>query len=559
MGAGDDTVVYAAAAGTGGSVAAGDGTDTVKMTATLAAAADGSGVFNSTYTGFETLNITSALGANALDLDALGDVSTVIIDGDASGGTLDNINSGATVRQKVDNTGTFTVNVDGAVIGDDSLTLKYDQQASTILAGTVAVANVETIVIDLADGSTNGTNASLSVMDLNAAAATSVTVTGNNGLNLDNTGNVKITNFDASGVVANDTTVSAGVAATTDTAANLAVTFASANATANAAVTIIGGAGNDTLTGSTAAVNADTISGGAGNDTIRGGTGADVLDGGAGTADVLDYADVTGTTSHGLANLSGMAINLSGAAVTAATIGTAMGGTVVIGGGAGVAGAELAAGSAGYLAATAAGSTTTMVRDTVSNFEHVTGSDLADYIVAGEGANTITGGAGADYIDLTETVAAADTLIRNGDGSTDGTDTIISFTAGTGGDIIDLTTNSAADTGTAGEVTVGALGIVTAAGETLVSGMNVINTSAFTGALTAAGVAAELAADGVISFDDAEESYIAIDNGTDTAIFEFVDGSADTVIDAAELTLMVTLTGISDATTLTAANFADFT
>jgi len=50
-------------------------------------------------------------------------------------------------------------------------------------------------------------------------------VTGNTGLNLTNTGNVKITNFDASGVTAG------------------AVTFASANATVGAAVSIKGGAG----------------------------------------------------------------------------------------------------------------------------------------------------------------------------------------------------------------------------------------------------------------------------------------------------------------------------
>ena len=47
MGAGNDTVVYGGAAGTGGSVNAGDGTDTISMTFAEANAADASAVFNS--------------------------------------------------------------------------------------------------------------------------------------------------------------------------------------------------------------------------------------------------------------------------------------------------------------------------------------------------------------------------------------------------------------------------------------------------------------------------------------------------------------------------------
>ena len=54
---------------------------------------------------------------------------------------------------------------------------------------------------------------------------------------------------------------------------------ASAQANAAIALTIDGGAGNDTLTGSP---NADTINGGAGNDTIVGLGGVDVIDGGDG-------------------------------------------------------------------------------------------------------------------------------------------------------------------------------------------------------------------------------------------------------------------------------------
>jgi hypothetical protein len=186
------------------------------------------------------------------------------------------------------------------------------------------------------------------------------------------------------------------------------------------------------------------------------------------------------------------------------------------------------------------------------------GAAGADTITGGEGTDTITGGAGDDTIDLTETTAVSDTLIRNGDGSTDGSDTVTAFTAGTAGDILDLTTSGVSDTTTDNEVADAALGTVTAAGETLISGMNIINVSAFTGALTTTGVAAQLVTDGVVGFNEAETMYIAIDNGTDTAIFEYVSADTGAAILNTELTLMVTLSGVADATTLTGANFADF-
>lgn len=171
---------------------------------------------------------------------------------------------------------------------------------------------------------------------------------------------------------------------------------------------------------------ADEIIGSANNNIIIGGGGADKLDGLGGT-DTISYADLTdsgtvdwhGSYSHGLISLSGMAINLSGSSISAATIASAMGGTVVLGGGDGVAGADLAAGSAGYLVTDASLSTTDMVRDQLANFENITGSNLADYIVGnsgdnvitgGKGVDVLTGGAGADIFNLTASSAATWTV-----------------------------------------------------------------------------------------------------------------------------------------------------
>ena len=82
------------------------------------------------------------------------------------------------------------------------------------------------------------------------------------------------------------------------------------NSTANAAVSITGGAGNDVLTGSAAAVNVDTITGGEGADQLTGGTGNDViiLTETTAAADTVVMADATTTgvdTIQGFASGTG--------------------------------------------------------------------------------------------------------------------------------------------------------------------------------------------------------------------------------------------------------------
>jgi hypothetical protein len=61
-------------------------------------------------------------------------------------------------------------------------------------------------------------------------------------------------------------------------------------------------------------------------------------------------------------------------------------------------------------------------------------------------------------------------------------------------------------------------------------------------------------AETIVSFNDEDDNYIIIDNGTDTGIFLFVDNQI-AAIAAAELTLIAALQGVDDSTDLTAANF----
>jgi S-layer protein len=329
-GAGNDVVTTDGIVGTGGSLNAGDGTgDTVVMTGAQAATAGASATFNSKFTNFEILSLTTDAGTNVVDLSGVNGVSKVTAIGQtnvtlntfASGGTL--TFTGASVAA--------AIGVTGAAGGvNDVVNLDLAKTAAGIVAyGSVTAANVETINITSNDKVTAGSTAAIDTLTLVATSAKTVTVAGNNGLNLTNTGNVAITSFDASGVVAN------GVA---DTAALLAVTFLSANTTAAAAVSITGGAGADILAGN--AANVDTIVGGLGNDIIIGDASAEVqtitIDAantaaGTGTYTILGVAvTTTETTTMSVAAKSALAVtNINATAALAGRV-VASGTTTVI-------------------------------------------------------------------------------------------------------------------------------------------------------------------------------------------------------------------------------------
>jgi Ca2+-binding RTX toxin-like protein len=156
----------------------------------------------------------------------------------------------------------------------------------------------------------------------------------------------------------------------------------------NSQINLFGNLGNDTLTGHggtnylSGSVGNDILDGAGGDDTLVGGGGNDTLIGGSGF-DLVNYGDETG--------VSGVVVNLSGAAVT-------VGSTVVA--------ARTARDSFG-------GS------DTLTDIESVRGTIFADTLIGDDLANDLFGGAGVD------------TLIGNG--GSDG------FSGGGGNDILDGT------------------------------------------------------------------------------------------------------------------------
>ena len=448
LGAGNDKVtIGGTTVGTGGSVAGGEGIDTLVMTTADALTLAANSTFNSKFSSFETLELSSTNTTNdVLDVEGINAVSTVKLNAAVTDNfTINNIVSGGTVTLTTNgaNTPILTVGVRSAIVNPADV-LNLNLSKSTLLAtGQVTAANVETVNINVADAATAGSAAVIHTLTLAATSATSVTVTGNNGLTLTNTNNTKITNFDASGVVANDTANSAGVAATTDTAANLAVRFASANTTGTANVTIKGGAGDDTLSGTVAI---DTITGGAGIDTIYADNAgnkavtatanATIAAAATGTVTVkvgfagletaaftVVKADTTNTTAEEIATgiASAVAadpvlsklIAVSGTApavvLTSLVDGVLAAPTVTL--------TKTGAQAVGYIVgALTAGTAGTVANDTID------GGAGADVIVGGGGIDTITTGAGADNVFLTKVQSNLATMT-----------TITDFTFATGG------------------------------------------------------------------------------------------------------------------------------
>lgn len=264
MGAGNDVVtVSVTALGAGGSANGGSGTDT------LVANTNGSNfIADPAFGGFETLRVAGAAAQGSHNANGF---AAIEIGATAGASTFTAVAANVGLTVLAGPTGGTTVTLANATGTADvfGLTLKSD---ANLTAGSVTVAGVETINITNTDSlTTTASGINTNTITLVTAAAKTLTVSGNAGLNITNdAGNTAITSFDASGVT--------GVA--TDAAA-LAVTFVSNNATVGGVVTIKGGAGNDSLTGN--AATKDVIDGGAGNDSITYGGGADEFTGGTGT------------------------------------------------------------------------------------------------------------------------------------------------------------------------------------------------------------------------------------------------------------------------------------
>ncbi|MBZ0329351.1 DUF4214 domain-containing protein [Halomonas sp. ANAO-440] len=189
---------------------------------------------------------------------------------------------------------------------------------------------------------------------------------------------------------------------------------------------------------------------------------------------------------------------------------------------------------------------------------NLTGTAGDDVLVGGAGNDTINGGAGSD---LLTGGTGDDIFIFDGAvGSGDRDNLITDF--GNGANLINFSTVASDGTGITAD-TFQAVGVSEGAetaggGFAFVFDASASNNTAET--LSEADVAAFLAdVDGggsAFEFSNSDNIlYVAVSDGTDTGIFLANDQNGDTVIDAGDLELIVTLQGVTE---ITAADLADF-
>lgn len=267
LGAGDDTVVVKDTAFTdlakGFSVDGGEGTDTLQMSATLAASFKTADV----ATNFEILQLVG--GNGTVNLDNFGDIDHVAV-GALDGGALNlnNMGNGGLLEYVAGPTQNVTVSVKGADTGTTDVLNVTIAADDTVAAGTLTVASVETIKITADDTKldADGT-ADTHTMTLTADAATTVNISGNAGLNLTLTDSDAITKIDASG-----------------NTGGLTVDLSEITNAANAFVTLTGSSADDTITMGIG----NTVTGGEGKDAFTA-TAAEATDATVSFSTIMDF------------------------------------------------------------------------------------------------------------------------------------------------------------------------------------------------------------------------------------------------------------------------------
>lgn len=245
LGAGDDTVVVndtdLTALDKGFSVDGGDGVDTLQMTYEIAKTMT-SDAFK-VFTNFEELTITNEV-TDALDMGAYTGIGHLTLEGGvAANKQITDMQSGSTLELTTSEMDSFTVSVADAAAGEaDVLNIALTGDGVSA-SGGIIVADVETINVAV-DGTGDHS------LSLTAAAATSVTVSGDSKLSLTLTDSNKVDTIDAagnSGGVEIANALNDGATFTGGTGADV-VTLGKSN-------TVFGGEGEDTFKVSSTAVN----------------------------------------------------------------------------------------------------------------------------------------------------------------------------------------------------------------------------------------------------------------------------------------------------------------
>tara|TARA_B100000700_G_scaffold275492_1_gene321364 strand:+ start:13588 stop:20043 length:6456 start_codon:yes stop_codon:yes gene_type:complete len=379
MGAGDDTLNTGAAFGGTGTADGGDGTDTLALTAANAATATADGSYETAVSNFERLKLGALAGNVTVNVANADDIGYVSYAGAAAGNrtlTLNNLPANPTAIATAANAGGGGVTVNLADISGTADVANLKVSANGDTNGGVFTANgIETINFE-SDDTVTLLNPNTHSATITSNAVTTLNVTGDAGLTLTNT-STTITNFSA----ANMTGASDGDGVIWATIGTLAK-----------AATITGSPKNDNLgnTGNTAA-KALTMDGGAGQDTLSGGAGADTI------TDTSAQANGNGNNIKGLAGND--------------TITTGDGKDTIDGGGnndsitSGGGADAITTGTGNDVVVAGAGNDTIVSSGGNDNISGGDGNDTFTMAAAYSTSDTIDGGAGTDSMTVTNTAA----------------------------------------------------------------------------------------------------------------------------------------------------------
>ena len=251
----------------------GDGTDTLVTNSTVSQA--------TSVSNFETLSLDATGGAIDQDFDHLvGSTFTKAIDkAGANNVTLTDAPSSLATIQLTSTAGGATLTLDRKTdTSSDAVTIVAGDENYTKLA----LDNEESITI-------NSSSGAVVISTLDANDATSITVTGDEGLEIPTiANNAALSSVDASastGLVKLGMTANASDVAMTVTAGSGGLYFTGAEESDS----MTGGAGADSFVGGE---GADTLTGAAGNDSLDGGAGNDIIDGGEGNDSITSGSGV---------------------------------------------------------------------------------------------------------------------------------------------------------------------------------------------------------------------------------------------------------------------------
>jgi len=445
------------------------------------------GIVNLTLANGINTHLAAAIGTSGFTVQATGNAGASTITGSNANDTLTGGNGNDTL------TGGDGIDVFNVLAGVDTITDLGSGGADVLVVSADATANA-TIVADYTATSAT-TNAGI------------VNLSINNGIN------ANLTN--AGGSAGYTLTASPG---------NTANTNASTLTGSQFADTLIGGSGNDTLSGG---AGNDLLTGGAGNDTFRITAGTDTI------TDLGDGDDVLIVSAGAIANATIVANYTATSATTNA-------GIVNLSINNGInADLTAAGGSTGYTLTASTGNSPNLLASTL------TGSRFADTLIGGAGNDILTGGGGADV--LTGGAGNNQFVFNGAVGSTDINNRITDFGVGTG-HTIDFIAPAPGGPGITQDRGFQELNITTPGTYTSFRGFVFISVPGRSAQnLTEAGVAEFLANlsgnnDTRFQFNNLNDVfYLAVTDGKNLGIYLADDLNATSRIDAADLTLIVTL------------------